>query len=462
MAKKDQPGLVLWARKWLILAGVLLFTATAYLVVKQQTPVYEASAKMAVTLSAADSGAVSFDQLQANQALARSLVDLIGSLNVAEFVVERADLDLSPRDAADKMTFDQITETLLIELTAEDTDPVKAQQLANAWADNFELYAASRLKALGPGSAVLVAERAVLPDEPARPRPLLTVAVALLVSLALACAAALLHARFDTRLDVDDLTEDFGLPLLATLPRKGRSKLSGERFDEAVRVLRTNLQFVSDRPLRSLSVTSTGEGEGKSTVTAALAWSSALMSLSKGEVLVVDADLRRPTLLDRLKVVPQGSRGLSSWLQRQSSFEACTQHTDLESLDVMPPGPLPTNPSTLLGYATSQEKLRALSDRAQLVLFDTPPVSAGADAQLVASAVDGVIVVVDLAKVRRRELESTLLSLRRVRANVVGVVVNRLAGDDRSTSAYGYAPSAADRPDEQPAPRRTVRSLRSS
>lgn len=462
MAKKDQPGLVLWARKWLILTGVVLFTATAYLVVKQQTPVYEASAKMAVTFpERPDSGGASFDQLQANQALARTLVDLIGSRPVAQFVIDRERLDIDPADAVDRMTFDQVTETLLIEVTAEDDDPAFARDLANGWASSFEVYAGSRLAALSPGSAVLVAERAVLPDEPARPRPLLTVAIALLVSLALACAAALLHARVDTRLDVDDLADDFGLPLLATLPRRGRTKVSGERFDEAVRVLRTNLQFASDRPLTSLAVTSTGESEGKSTVTAALAWSCALMSLTKGEVLVVDADLRRPMLLERLKVVPQNTRGLSSWLQRQSPFETCTQQTDLESLAVMPPGPLPNNPSTLLGYATSQEKLKALSDRARLVLIDTPPVSAGADAQLVAAAVDGVILVVDLAKVRRRELESTLESLRRVRANVVGLVVNRLAGDDRSTSAYGYAPSVADRP-EHAAPRRTVRSLRSS
>lgn len=460
MAKKDQPGLVLWARKWLVLAFVVLFTGTAYVVVKQQTPVYESSAKMAVTFPG---GETSFDQLQANQALARSLVDLIGSRNVADFVAERnPSLDLVPNDVVDQMSFDQITETLLIKITAEDPDPALSRDLANAWAEGFELYARSRLAALSPGSEVLIAERAVLPDEPARPRPLLTVAIALLVSLALACGAALVHARFDTRLDVDDLADDFGLPLLATLPRRGRSKVSGERFDEAVRVLRTNLQFASDRPLRSLSVTSTGEAEGKSTVVAALAWSFALMSLTKGEVLVVDADLRRPALLERLKVVPQGTRGLSTWLQRQSSFEACTQSTDVEALVVMPPGPLPSNPSTLLGYATSQEKLKALSERANIVLFDTPPVAAGADAQLVAAASDGVVVVVDLAKVRRRDLESTLQSLRRVRANVVGLVVNRYATDDRSTSAYGYAPSAADRPLEPELPRRTIRSLRSS
>lgn len=441
-SRRDQTGRVLWMRRWPILAGILLFTIATYVLVSQQTPVYEATAKMGVTVP--DQAAPSFDQVQALSTTARTLVDVIDSRNVADVVVQRLSFEIDPVDAVDKMDFEQVADTQLISITASDTSPARARELAQTWADTFEDYSLSRLSDISP-SRVLVADQAVLPLQPAAPRPLLSTAVALLLSTAVGCGLALLHARFDTHLEIEDLPEVFGLPVLGVLPRRGTSRASVERFEESVRVLRTNLQYATENPLQMVAVTSTRQSEGKSTVTAELARSFALLTLTEDAVLAVDADLRRPALLDRMGLEAGSERGFTSYLRGSTSFEAAVQRTELLSLSVLPPGPLPGNPSTLLGFASSRRALLQLSEQADLVLFDTPPVVAGADAAVVATEVDGVIVVVDLAQVRREELRRTVEGLLRVRASVLGFVVNRFASDDAGGAYYYQA--AVDRPD---------------
>lgn len=440
--RRDQAGRVLWARRWLILAGVFVFTVTTYVLVSAQTPVYEATAKMGVTVP--DQAAPSFDQVQALSTTARTLVDVIDSRNVADVVVRRLSFQVDAVDAVEQMDFEQVADTQLISITASDPSPERARELAQTWADTFEDYAYSRLRDISP-SRVLVADRAVLPLQPAQPRPLLSTAVALLLSTAVGCGLALLHARFDTRLELEDLPEVFGLPVLGVVPRRGGSRASVERFEEAIRVLRTNLQYASDLPLEMVAVTSTRQSEGKSTITAELARSFALLTLTEDAVLAVDADLRRPALLQRMGVEVTHERGFTSYLRGSTSYEAAVQPTELLSLTVLPPGPLPGNPSTLLGFASSRQALLQLSDKADLVLFDTPPVVAGADAAVVSTEVDGVIVVVDLAQVRRDELRRTVGGLLRVRATVLGFVVNRFSTDDAGGAYYYQA--AVDRPD---------------
>ncbi len=442
MTRRDQSGRILWARRWPIVAGVLLFTLSTYLLVSQQTPVYEATAKMGVTVP--EAATPSFDQVQALSTTARTLVDVIDSRNVADVVVSRLSFPVDAVDAVDQMSFEQVADTQLISITAADPSPARARELAQTWADTFEDYAYSRLRDISP-SRVLVADKAVLPLQPAQPRPLLSTAVALLLSTAVGCGLALLYARFDTRLSIEDLPEVFGVPVLGVLPRRGTSRASVERFEESVRVLRTNLQYATETPLQMVAVTSTRQSEGKSTVTAELARSFALLTLTQDAVLAVDADLRRPMLLERLGLVPDHDRGFTSYLRGSAEFDAAVQPTELLSLSVLPPGPLPGNPSTLLGFASSRRALLQLSEQADLVLIDTPPVVAGADAAVVATEVDGVIVVVDLAQVRREELRRTVDGLLRVRATVLGFVVNRFATDDAGGAYYYQA--AVDRPD---------------
>lgn len=439
--RTEQPGLVLWRRKWWILGWTILFTGGVYLAVSQQTPLYKATATIAV--GQAETQGVSFDSVQANQAYTRTLAKLIGKPTVADAVVARLSFPVTRREASHAMTFAPLQETQLLEVTAEDPDPEHAKELANTWASVFTTYAETNLKEIAT-SAVRLADPAVL-GEQSSPRPKLAALIALIIAGSLGCAAALVHQRLDRRIhDAGELAEELGLPVLATLPNKGRasSGSNAEAYAEAVRVLRTNLQFASDVALRSVSITSTHKGEGKSTVAAELMRSFALLSLVDGAVLGVDADLRRPALLERLGLAVTPKRGLTDYLIGGVELDALAVRTDLDALRVIGPGDLPTNPSTLLGFASSREAMVALSAAAAVVVWDTPPVEAGADAALVSACVDGVIIVVDLKTTRIEEIKDTIEQLQRVSGVVLGLVVNR---DSSGVRRGGYYYSGDER-----------------
>lgn len=439
--RTEQPGLVLWRRKWWILGWTILFTGGVYGVVSQQTPLYRATATIAV--GQADTNGVSFDSVQANQAYTRTLAKLIGKPTVADEVVARLSFPMTRRQASHEMTFAPLQETQLLEVTAEDPDPARAKELANTWAAVFTKYADTNLKEIAT-SAVQLADPAVL-GEQSSPRPKLAALVALVIAVSVGCAAALVQQRLDRRIhDAAELAEALGLPVLATLPHRGRasSGSNAEAYAEAVRVLRTNLQFASDVALRSVSITSTHKGEGKSTVAAELMRSFALLSLVDGAVLGVDADLRRPALLERLGLSVTPKRGLTDYLIGGVELDALAVRTDLDALRVIGPGDLPTNPSTLLGFASSREAMVALSAAAPVVVWDTPPVEAGADAVLVSACVDGVIIVVDLKTTRLEEIRETVEQLQRVSAVVLGLVVNR---DSSGVRRGGYYYSGDER-----------------
>lgn len=437
--RTEQPGLVLWRRKWWILGWTVLFTLGVYFVVGQQTQLYSATATIAV--GQADTKGVSFDSVQANQAYTRTLAKLIGKPTVADQVVARLSFPITRRQASSEMSFSPLQETQLLEVTAEDPDPQHAQELANTWATVFTGYAETNLKEIAT-SAVRLADPAVL-GEKSSPRPKLAAAVALVIAAALGCAGALIQQRLDRRIhDASELAEDLELPVLATLPHRGRGGANAEAYAEAVRVLRTNLQFATDFPLRSVAITSTHKGEGKSTVAAELMRTFALLSLVDGAVLGVDADLRRPALFERLGLSTVPKRGLTDYLIGGVELDALTVRTDLDALRVIGPGDLPTNPSTLLGFASSREAMVGLSTAAPVVVWDTPPVEAGADAALVAACVDGVIVVVDLKTTRIEEIRDTVEQLRRVSGVVLGLVVNR---DSSGVRRGGYYYSGDER-----------------
>ena len=431
-------------RRWRVAAAVtVIVAATTWLVSSLLTPVYSSTATLVVNQPPGDAN---FDIASSLQFYARTLVNLVGSDNVAKQVAPALSFPLSVDDAQSEMSFRTVNETQLIELTATDSNRKHAQELANTWATTFTAYAAEHLKEVAPGS-LSIADPAPLPGAPVRPRPKLYAFLGLLFGLMLGVAAAFLRERFDNRIQsAEHLSSLFGLPVLASLPRRGSAPIEGEHFREAIGLLRTNLQFSTDDPLTAIAVTSSIEGEGKSTVVAELGLSFALLSLIEGAVLVVDADLRRPALPTRVGIEdtlsPRG-RGLSTYLRGEHPLDGGIMNAEIPGLAVMPAGHLPPNPSTLLGFASSRHLLAQVASAAEVVIFDTPPVAAGADAAIVATAVDGVVVVVDLTKATVDAVRSTIEQLERVSAQILGFVANNSSAPSAARS-YRYG-SAAER-----------------
>ncbi|PDV99114.1 CpsD/CapB family tyrosine-protein kinase [Candidatus Chloroploca asiatica] len=194
----------------------------------------------------------------------------------------------------------------------------------------------------------------------------------------------------------------------------------GSPAAEAFRTLRTNLLFSSlDRPLHTLLVTSTAPDEGKSTTLANLA---VTMAQAEQRVLMVDCDLRRPSL-HTIFGVPN-ERGLTSAVLAQDDGPLPIQPTSVPGLHVLTSGPLPPRPADLLGSRRMGALIERMRSEAEIVLFDTPPVVAVTDAATLAPRVDGVLLVLHAGQTRRDRAREARRLLEQVKANIVGVVLN--------------------------------------
>lgn len=198
---------------------------------------------------------------------------------------------------------------------------------------------------------------------------------------------------------------------------------------EAFRTLRTNLQFSAlDRELRTLLVTSAGPGEGKSTITLNLAIA---ITQSGKEVILVDADLRKPVIHKRFGL--RNEIGLTNILVHGPAEEAL-QETAVPNLKVVTSGPIPPNPAEMLASGMMDKVRDFLKERAEMVLFDCPPVVAVTDAAVLSRKVDGVLLVVQLGAVEREAARQAKALLENVDAPLLGVVINNVA----ESSGYYY------------------------
>ena len=195
---------------------------------------------------------------------------------------------------------------------------------------------------------------------------------------------------------------------------------------EAYRTLRTNLDFSSlDKPIKTMLLTSAGPEEGKSTVLANLAVTTAQAGR---KVILVDCDLRRPTLHNIFNL--KNDVGLTTMVVDDAAMESPPlQDTGVEGLQLVSSGPLPPNPSELLGSRRMGEIIAALLERADVVLFDAPPVVAVTDAAVLATKVDGVLLVINAGGTKRDYARAAKARLEKVNANLLGAVLNNVRFD---------------------------------
>jgi capsular exopolysaccharide synthesis family protein len=199
---------------------------------------------------------------------------------------------------------------------------------------------------------------------------------------------------------------------------------------EAFRTLRTNLMFSSlDRPLTTLLVTSPAREEGKSTTLANLAVS---MAQSGRSTILVDCDLRRPCQHELFGVAQEP--GLTTMLL-ENRDEPPLAKTAVDNLWLLPAGPLPPNPADLVGSRRIEALIAGLKSRADIVLFDAPPVLAVTDAALLASKLDGVLLVVSAGQTKREHAQRARDLLEKINIRLVGAVLTN-ASVDQSVSTY--------------------------
>jgi protein-tyrosine kinase len=208
---------------------------------------------------------------------------------------------------------------------------------------------------------------------------------------------------------------------------------------EAYRTLRTNIQFASpDKPAHTILATSTRPDDGKSTTIANLAITFAAAG---SPTVLVDADLRRPHLQQIFGL--SNDAGLTTWVAEAARASDASkvplplQETDIPNLKVLTSGPVPPNPAEILASQRMAELLLLLRETVEYVLIDTPPIIAVTDAAVLATRVDGVLLVVNAGKTRRDLAIKARDMLRQVNANILGVVLNNASLDKSAYEYYG-------------------------
>ena len=495
-----------WRWAWLLVLATVVAAVGTYFISKRMTPVYEATTTLLISQPTNNSN-TDYTAILTSERLASTYAQMITQRPVLEFVIQRLNLPLEPAALGKMANVQPVSNTQLIEIKVEDTNPGRAAEIANAlyavfseqnqalqsarFASSKESLSSQlaqvdqqiqdtsgRIAALDSGEAsqaerdrletalaqyrqtyasllqsfeqVRVAEAqatsnvvqvdpAVTPEVPVRPRTLINTVLAGIVGLMLAVGLVFLIEALDDTLNPDQITRQLGLPVLGIIARHnsedGQPIVSAQPRSpvaEAFRSLRTNIQFASvDRELRTLLITSPSPSEGKSTVVANLA---AALAQSGRKVAVVEADLRRPVVHKRLGL--SNRQGLSAlFVQSQVNLNGSLQETGIENLRALTAGSIPPNPAELLGSEKMSQILADIGELVDTIVLDTPPVLAVTDSTVLATRVDGVLLVVKPGVTKLAAARLAVDQLEHVGARVLGIVLNEV---ELGRSRYGY------------------------
>ncbi len=467
---------------WLIIIGTMVAGGVAYFFSQRMEPVYQATTTLMVRQEQNPTSIVS---PYYSQPLTFTYVQLIRKRSVMEGVISELDLAYTTGELVKKIKVSTIANTNLLELSAEDTNPLLAQQIANTTAEVFsqqyqqqiKTETTSALSVIGSEIAelekksenaelsseeinrlnelhtlrtlwriqltqaqatggVIPWELASLPTSPVRPNILQNVLLACLLGLVVTGGSAFLIEHLSRTVETaEDVSKLTGLPTLGAIMRfktkkEERSKLVTEArprssVAEVFRVVRTNLQFVTvDKPNQTLLVSSSSPQEGKTLFTANLAVS---LAQTGKRVILVDADLRHGDMHELFELPNPKTRGFSSLLVEQSSDVASFLYsTRIEGLKVIPLGSHAPNPAELFSSPRIDFVINELRKEADIVLFDSPPILAVADTIILAPKLDGVILLVEAGKTRPEALTDAKEALAKGNANILGVVLNKI------------------------------------
>jgi capsular exopolysaccharide synthesis family protein len=285
------------------------------------------------------------------------------------------------------------------------------------------------------GSSVVIVDEAAPEIKPVKPNIPLNITVGVIVGLIMGFGLAFFIEYLDTSVKtIDDVERALQAPVLGVIPQNvGSLMLEGpdSPHAEAYRVLRTNLLFSrKGGDMRTITVVSGGAGEGKSTTIFNLA---TVFAQNGARVLLVDSDLRRPSLHKILNV--SNSVGLTNFLLKQNTIEEVIQTTQVPTLHFLPSGKLPSSSLGILNSNQMREFIQKARERYDFVFFDSPPIMGVSDASVLASEVDMALLVIQYRKYPQVMTQRAKAMVEKVGGNLLGVVLNNI---NISQDSYYY------------------------
>lgn len=430
-------------RWWIVVSMIILGIVAGLLKTAAATDVYSASITFYVASPNLNTdNAYGSDQFAQDRA--NSYAELLSSEGLARRVRDATHVHMSLSDLSSAISGTAELNTVLVKAQVRDTDVARLRRIAQGVARQFPVMVGELENRSGRREVALnvVSGPSVSPT-PVSPRPALNVALGLGIGLIVGLLLAALREALDTSIRTPaELEEISGVPVLGSVtfdpaaersPALVGSAAQGRRAED-FRQLRTSLDFVHTvQSVQVLAVTSAVAGEGKSST----AVNIAVMAAERGaRVLLVDADLRRPQIGTYLGL--ESSVGLTTVLAGRVAFDKAARTWG--DLRVLPSGTLPPNPTELLDSVAMAGLITDWRVRFDLIVFDTPPVLAVADAVVCSAIVDGTLVVYRYGRTRRAQLAAAMRALHGVQARVVGTVLNarpRRGADGSEYDAYG-------------------------
>jgi tyrosine-protein kinase len=471
-------GKIFWRWKWLFLACVLALPTAAYFLSASNTKVYESRVVLQISQVSDDSSLFG----QQAQATTAEVVSNAARLIDTSAVAAEAARRLHPPPRRFRSLLKQISvtpdpEASFVTITAQASKPRRAADIANAFAAALKFQRAKQatgrldrgiarlklqltqlkgdrvqerqlsqqlqqfraLRAVQDANAEVV-EAAVPATSASSPRPLRTAALGLILAILIGFGAVVLAENIDRRVRrADELEVLTGLPLLSSIPRSAYPGQEHSHLDEeAFQRLRANLTYFNiDRSLASVLVTSPVAADGKTTVATNLAKT---LARSGKDVILVDADLRRPQVAERLGI--KSTSGLSSVLTSDENVQEALVDYPIESiyrgrLQVLPAGSPPPNPSELLASQRMRTLLSHLGIVSDIVVVDTSPLLTVSDTTPLLEQVSGIVMVAQVGQANKDAVRRFVQVVNSAHGTILGVVATGTTDADKH-GYYGY------------------------
>jgi receptor protein-tyrosine kinase len=432
-------------RRWRsVVAMIVVAVAVAGGAIYLQTPQYESKARVFLSVDFTNLTDAYSAQAFLSQRAA-SYADIAESSELADRVIDALNLQETAEDLSSHINAEVIEGTVLIEITVTDEDARQAQTIADEVTKQFTDYITEIETPDNSAGVSQVKANVTNPAsyEPGQVSPdivlyiIVAVIIGLMLGIALAIARDLLDRTIRTAENVADLTD---APVLASVAFDPDIRSAPLLTDlggfaartEAFRLLRTNLQFIDlDHKARVLVVTSAVPGEGKTMTGTNLAVALAQTGRS---VLIIDADLRRPRVASGLGLDP--AIGLTTALVGKTDISDAIQVHEPSGLHVLASGAKPPNPTEILQARVTQDLIKRLRQSYDTVIIDAPPLLPVADASVLSTLADGVILVIRHGRTTRDQVSEALTRLGQVGGRLYGVVVNMVA--KRAIGSYYY------------------------